>query len=68
MKTIITIIITLFIAVPVITYAISGMIEYQTINLSGPWGTATKFYDHDEGVLCYVYDGVRAGGISCIKE
>jgi hypothetical protein len=36
----------------------------------GPYGSTnvTKIYDYDNGVVCYVSDGYRSGGISCLKN
>lgn len=27
-----------------------------------------KVYDHDNGVVCYISDGHRSGGISCLNN
>jgi hypothetical protein len=27
-----------------------------------------KYYDHDNGVVCYTNDGFRSGGISCLRN
>ena len=68
MKTLITIAITLLITIPLAGYAVGGMIQYQTLDLDKMDSTATKFYDHDEGIICYVIDGFYSGGISCLKD
>lgn len=55
---------------PLISNAVSGMIEYQSISLSGSGGKVTKTYDYDEKVVCYTitYNYASAGGISCVKD
>ena len=41
-----------------------GMVEYETMR-SGWFGSATKFYDYGESVICYV---TAHGDISCVKD
>ena len=65
MKTIITIIITIVVLVPVLSYAVTGLVQYQGLNLNIFGSTVNKFYDHDEGVVCYT---ITDYGISCIKD
>lgn len=50
-----------------------GVRQYETFFINNPAGREStvwvaKFYDHDEGVVCYVSDGFKAGGISCVKD
>lgn len=66
MKKIITFALILAIAVPVVGYTASGIVEYQRVKLSKGSGSVVKLYDHDESVICYVYVG--GGGISCVKD
>lgn len=50
-----------------------GMMGYQNYQVipddqvpsSGKYGSVQKIYDHDEGVICYVY---LQRGISCVND
>lgn len=44
------------------TYIDPGYIQIKGI----PGGDVFKFYDMEEGVVCYLMDGYNSGGIHCM--
>ena len=44
------------------TYIDPGYIEIKGI----PGASVVKFYDMEEGVVCYLMDGYNSGGIHCM--
>ncbi len=69
MKTLITIALILLVVVPVVGYTASGIVKYQTYEL-GKRETITRYYDYDEGVICYLYKThVRyETNLTCVKD
>lgn len=68
MKTLVTIILSLIVAVPLFSFAVEGIVQYGSVQIEG-YNLIVKFYDHDEDVLCYVADnGYRSNSISCVKD
>jgi hypothetical protein len=55
--------------VPATLWAAGGMVEYQKLELSeSVWcDEVQKFYDHDEGIVCYVVS-CRGNAISCVTD
>ena len=73
MKTILTIALTLIIALPAFTYALVGwenpLKQYEGIYIEyRNNGDVIKVYDHEENVVCYLHVYNTGGAISCVKD